>query len=103
VTKIMGSGSDDWIYYHFGYTLSLLITINTALSLYLHNFQFTVAHALGFSVLTSRFLAKDLNTGTVKVSLNYTLSLLATLLIPWNFGTQVKSIYYSLLQLTTAL
>jgi hypothetical protein len=37
VTKIRGSSSDDWIYWHFGYTLSLslslLITINTALSL----------------------------------------------------------------------
>jgi hypothetical protein len=26
----------------------------------LHTFQLTVAHALGFSVLTSRFLATDL-------------------------------------------
>jgi hypothetical protein len=45
-------------------TLSLLITINTALSLYLHNLQFTVAHALGFSVFTSHLLATDLNTET---------------------------------------
>jgi hypothetical protein len=32
LTKIAGSSSDDWIYWHFGYNLSL-ITINTALSL----------------------------------------------------------------------
>jgi hypothetical protein len=31
---------------------------------YLHTFQFTVAHALGFSVSTSRLLATDLNTET---------------------------------------
>jgi hypothetical protein len=30
----------------------------------LHTFQFTVAHALGFSVSTNRLLAKDLNTET---------------------------------------
>jgi hypothetical protein len=28
----------------------------------LHNLQFTVAHALGFSVSTSRLIATDLNT-----------------------------------------
>jgi hypothetical protein len=32
---------------------------------WLHNLQFTVAHALGFSVSTSRLLATDLNTGTI--------------------------------------
>jgi hypothetical protein len=31
----------------------------------LHNLQFTVAHAPGFSVSTSRLLATGLNTGTV--------------------------------------
>jgi hypothetical protein len=31
----------------------------------LHTFQFTVAHALGFSVSTSRLLATDLNNGYV--------------------------------------
>jgi hypothetical protein len=30
----------------------------------LHNFHFIVAHALGFSVSTSRYLAMDLNTET---------------------------------------
>jgi hypothetical protein len=31
----------------------------------LHNLEFTVVHALGFSVSTSRLLATDLNTETV--------------------------------------
>jgi hypothetical protein len=31
----------------------------------LHNLQFTVEHAQGFSVSTSRLLAKDLNTETI--------------------------------------
>jgi hypothetical protein len=30
----------------------------------LHNLQFTVAHALGLPVFTSRLLATDLNTGS---------------------------------------
>jgi hypothetical protein len=42
----------------------------------LHFFQFTVAHALGFPVFTSRLLATDLNTETITVSLDYTLQLL---------------------------
>jgi hypothetical protein len=63
LTKIMGCGSYDWIYWCF-----LKITLNY--SQYstiadLHTFQFTVAHALGFSVFTSRILAMDLNTGTI--------------------------------------
>jgi hypothetical protein len=99
---------------------SLLITINTSLSQYLHNLQFTAAHALGFLVFTSGLLATDLSTGTIKVSPNYTLPitmyysicnvtqcllilLLTTVLFPWNFRTRMKSIYYSLLQLTTGL
>jgi hypothetical protein len=31
----------------------------------LHTFQFTSAHALGFSFSTSRSLVADLNTGTI--------------------------------------
>jgi hypothetical protein len=31
----------------------------------LHTFQFTIAHALGFPVFTSRLLAMDLNTETI--------------------------------------
>jgi hypothetical protein len=39
----------------------------------LHNLQFTVAHAQGFSVFTSRLLATDVNKVYIIVSLNYTL------------------------------
>jgi hypothetical protein len=49
-------------------TLSLLITLKyrqySAIA-DLHTFQFTTAHALGFSVSTSRLLATDLNTETI--------------------------------------
>jgi hypothetical protein len=51
---------------------SVLITINTThtYKLYsaiddLQTFQFTAAHALGFSLYTSRLLATDLNTETI--------------------------------------
>jgi hypothetical protein len=47
----------------------------------LHTFKLTVAYALGFPVFTSRLLATDLNTQTVKVSLNYTLP------IPLHYST----------------
>jgi hypothetical protein len=43
----------------------------------LHNLQFTTAHALGFSVATSRLLATDLNTET-SASNHNEVSLLAT-------------------------
>jgi hypothetical protein len=52
-------------------THSLLIMLtyrpNSAITR-LHNVQFTIAHALGFSVFTSRFPAMDLNTETITVS-----------------------------------
>jgi hypothetical protein len=34
----------------------------------LRTFRFTVAHALGLSVTTSRILATDLNTGTITLN-----------------------------------
>jgi hypothetical protein len=40
----------------------------------LHNLQFTVAHALGFSVSSSRLLATDLNAETI-ISNHYEVSL----------------------------
>jgi hypothetical protein len=65
LTKITGSRSDDWIYEHFGYTLSLSPNYTYYSSISdLHNLQYTVTHALGFSVFTSRLLATDLNTET---------------------------------------
>jgi hypothetical protein len=44
---------------------SFLITISTAISLIYHTLQFTIAHALGFSVSTSCILATDLKTRTI--------------------------------------
>jgi hypothetical protein len=64
VTKITGSGSDDWIYWHFVNNLSLNYNLYSATA-DLHALQFTVAHALEFSVSTSRLLATDLNTQTI--------------------------------------
>jgi hypothetical protein len=49
---------------NFGYILSLLITLKYSAIADLHNLQFTVAHALGFSISTSRLLAMDINTET---------------------------------------
>jgi hypothetical protein len=70
VTKMTSSIFDDWVYWPFRLQ-SILITINTTRTYKpysaiadLHTFQFTVAHALGFLVSTSRLLASDLNTET---------------------------------------
>jgi hypothetical protein len=46
-------------------TLSLLITINIALSLIYTIYSSPIAHALGFSIITSLILATDLNTETI--------------------------------------
>jgi hypothetical protein len=48
----------------------------------LHTFQFTVAHALEFSVSTSRLLATDLNTETV-TSNHYEVFLPFPVQSPW--------------------
>jgi hypothetical protein len=65
-----GSRTDDWIYWGLLCTIHL-VTINTTHTYKpygaiadLHTFQFTAAHALGFSVSTSHCLLVDLNTGT---------------------------------------
>jgi hypothetical protein len=58
------SGLDDWLYSRLLCTVSLNYNHYSAIA-DLHTFQFTVAHALGFSVSTSRLLATDLNTGTI--------------------------------------
>jgi hypothetical protein len=42
----------------------LLITFSYIAIAILHTLQFTIAHALGFSVFTSRLLATDLKTKT---------------------------------------
>jgi hypothetical protein len=48
----------------------------------LHTFQFMVAHALGFSVPTSRLLAKDFNTETI-TSNHYEVFLPFLIQSPW--------------------
>jgi hypothetical protein len=58
----------------------------------LHTFQFTVAHALEFSVFTSRFLATDLNTET-STSNHYEVFLPFLVQSPWNLGTQLKTLW----------
>jgi hypothetical protein len=60
-------------------TYSVLITLKyrqySAIA-HLHTFQFTVAHALGFCVPTSRLGATDLKTETITISLDYALQIL---------------------------
>jgi hypothetical protein len=86
MTNVTGSSSDDWIYWH-------LVTIFLNYKQYsaitdLHTFQFTAAHALGFSIFTSRLLAMDLNTET-STSNHYEVFLLFLVQSPWNLGTQL--------------
>jgi hypothetical protein len=71
-------------------TLSLLITLKYSAIADLHNFHFTVAQALGFSVFTSRLLATDLNTET-SASNHYEVFLLFRLQSLWNLGTKNSS------------
>jgi hypothetical protein len=63
MTIMRGSRSDNWILLVLRLQV-LLITLNYNAIAILHTFQLTVAHALGFSVSTSRLLATDLNTDT---------------------------------------
>jgi hypothetical protein len=55
-TNKTGSSSDDWIYYQ-AVTHSLIITLIHSL----YQLNSAVAHALGFSVHTSRFPATDVD------------------------------------------
>jgi hypothetical protein len=57
----------------------------------LHNLEFTVAHALGFSVFTRRLLATDLNTET-STSNHYEVILPFLVQSPWNLGIHVKTL-----------
>jgi hypothetical protein len=72
-----GSSSVDWIYWPLRLQV-LLITLNYNVT----HFQFTVAHALGFSVSTSRLQATDLNTETI--TSNHYEVFLSLLQSPWN-------------------
>jgi hypothetical protein len=58
VTYKTGFGLDDWIYCAlYIYTVRDYRQYSAIVTL--HTFQFTVTHALGFSVFTSRILATD--------------------------------------------
>jgi hypothetical protein len=57
---ITGSGLDDWIYWHL-YIYTVRDYSNYSSIAYLHTLQFTVAHALGYSVFISRILGTDLS------------------------------------------
>jgi hypothetical protein len=69
-TNKTGSSSDDWIYdqlvahsfINYTYTMAVQFYVS-----HLHTLQSTAAHALGFSVSTSRLPATDLYTQTVAV------------------------------------
>jgi hypothetical protein len=67
----------------------ILITIKYSAIADLHNFQFTVAHALGFLV-SIHLLATDLNTET-SASHHYEVLLLFCLQSLWNLGTKNSS------------
>jgi hypothetical protein len=82
---IMGSGSVDSIYWHLLCTFSLNCKQYSVIA-DLHTFQFTIAHALGFSVSTSHILATDLNTGTV-TSNHYEVFLQFLIQSPWTAGS----------------
>jgi hypothetical protein len=56
----------------------------------LQNLQFTIAHALGFSVSSSRPLAADLNTET-STSNRHEVFLPFLVRSPWYLGTQLKT------------
>jgi hypothetical protein len=57
----------------------------------LQTYPFTVAPALGFSVVTGCILGTDLNTETV-TSNHYEVFSLFRLQSPWNLGTQLKTL-----------
>jgi hypothetical protein len=59
----------------------------------LHNFKFTVAHLLGFSVSTSRLLVTDLNTETI-TSNHYEVFLSFLLQSPWNADPILDSVLH---------
>jgi hypothetical protein len=67
VANKTGSSSDDWIYYQLvthSVVIILIYRQYSAIS-HLHQLQFTVAHALGFSVSTGRFPTTDLDIQTL--------------------------------------
>jgi hypothetical protein len=76
------SSSYDWILLAL-WLQPLLITLTYSAIAIPHNLQSTVAHALGFSVFTSRLLATGLNTET-STSNHCEVFLSLLLQSPWN-------------------
>jgi hypothetical protein len=74
VTYKTGSGLDDWIYWSLIHTTRDYRQYSAIADL--HTLQFTVTHALGFLVFSSRILATDFISPTV--TSNHTWSLLLT-------------------------
>jgi hypothetical protein len=83
----MGSGLDDWIYWHLIHSTRDYRQYS-AID-FLHTLRFTVPQALGFSVFTSRILATDLYQS---VPSNHTWSLLVTAYFPsWYYSSAANS------------
>jgi hypothetical protein len=75
-----------------GTSFTVCLTYNQYIAMAdLHNLQFTVAHALGFLVSTSRLLETDLNTET-STSNRYEVFLQSLVQSPWNLRTQLKTL-----------
>jgi hypothetical protein len=89
VTNNNGSRWDDWIYWPFFVQYILITNYTTrtykpySATAELHTFQFTVAHALGSSISTSRCLVADLNIGIITAN-HYEVYLSFLLHSPWN-------------------
>jgi hypothetical protein len=98
VTKIMGSSSDDWIYEHFGYTLSLLITINAALSL-IWKIYSSPMHTHWDSHLS--LVVSWQRISTQKLALQITMESSCYFFYNHSENSEIKILLDSLLQLTT--
>jgi hypothetical protein len=77
-----------------GSRLTLLCTVCLNYETYstiadLHTFQFTAAHALGFTVSANHCLVADLNTGTT-TSNHYEVFLPFLLQLPWNADSLIS-------------
>jgi hypothetical protein len=75
--------------------IGISVTISLNYNLYsaianLYNLEFSVAHALGFSVSTIRLLATYLSEET-NTSNHYEVFLPFLLQSPWNLGTKTKN------------
>jgi hypothetical protein len=69
VTYKTGSGFDDWIYWHLVHKIRDYRQCNAIADL--HTLQFTVTHALRFSVFTSRILATVFITVSLSLQITH--------------------------------